>query len=160
MMKILLTIILLTISQLAFSQIKAVVVDKENQKKLEYVNIWVEDKNIGTSSDNNGVFELPGVNIFLKDTKIAVQTDFDGKFSITIPSNKLNEENYLVFSFIGFETQEYRFYKKNRYINIKMVEDNVLLGEVVVVRRANIFNKIGHFFSKLFSKKENHMNCQ
>ncbi len=51
----------MTISQLAFSQIKAVVVDKENQKKLEYVNIWVEDKNIGTSSDNNGVFELENV---------------------------------------------------------------------------------------------------
>ena len=105
--------------------------------------------------------ELPGANIFLKDTKIAVQTNFDGKFSITIPTNKLKEENYLVFSFIGFETQEYRFYQKNRYINIKMVEDTTtLMGEVVIVRRANIFNKIGHFFGKLFSKKENHINCQ
>ena len=141
---------------------------KENKTEQTEIDKW---KSIFPKKESDSItiegtvlapdgLELPGVNIFFKDTKIAVQTDFDGKFSITIPSNKLNEKNYLVFSFIGFETQEYQFYKKNRYINIKMVEDNIVLGEVVVIRRANIFNKIGHFFGKLFSKKENHINCQ
>lgn len=123
---------------------------KSIDPKKESDSITIE----GIVLDPDGL-ELPGVNIFVKDKKILAQTDFDGKFSITIPSNKLKEENYLVFSFIGFETQKYRFYKKNRYINVRMNLDNVIMGEVVLIRRNNIFNKIGYFFGNLFSNKKN-----
>jgi len=128
---------------------------KSIHPKKESDSITIE----GIVLDPDGL-ELPGVNIFVKDTKILAQTDFDGKFSITIPSNKLKEENYLVFSFIGFETQKYRFYKKNRYINVRMNLDNVIMGEVVIIRRNNIFNKIGYFFSNLFSNKKNNTTCE
>jgi hypothetical protein len=104
----------------------------------------------GTVLDPEGL-ELPGVNISIKGTDIQTKTDFDGKYSITIPKEKLKEKNYLVFSFIGFEVQEYRFYEKNRYINIKMEEDTVFIGEVVIIRRNNIFYKVGNFFRNLFS---------
>ena len=128
---------------------------KSIHPKKESDSITIE----GIVLDPEGL-ELPGVNIILKDTKLGVQTDFDGKFSFTIPSNELKEENYLVFSFIGFETQEYRFYRKNKNININMVEDNTFMGEVIIVQRANIFYKIGNFFGSLFSKKENNKSCQ
>ena len=56
------------------AQTKGVVVD-ESGKPIPYVNIWVENENIGTTSEENG------------------------EFSITVAENKT-----LVFSAIGFET--------------------------------------------------------
>lgn len=65
---------LLFISLSFFAQTKGIVVD-ESGKPIPYVNIWVEDENIGTTSEENG------------------------EFSITIAENK-----FLIFSAIGFET--------------------------------------------------------
>ncbi|MCC5918620.1 MAG: carboxypeptidase-like regulatory domain-containing protein [Cryomorphaceae bacterium] len=45
-------------SHIAFSQIKSRVVDSETKKGIPYVNIWVENQNIGTTSDKNGDFVL------------------------------------------------------------------------------------------------------
>lgn len=39
------------------AQTKGVVVD-ENNKPIPYVNIWVENENIGTTSDENGAFKI------------------------------------------------------------------------------------------------------
>ena len=52
-----LLMVLLLISQFTFSQIKGVVVD-ENDKPIPYVNIWVENENIGTTSQEDGTFVL------------------------------------------------------------------------------------------------------
>ena len=48
-MKKLLAITILLISNLCFSQLKAVIIDNETKEKLPYVNIWVENENIGTT---------------------------------------------------------------------------------------------------------------
>ena len=45
---------------------------------------------------------LPGVNVVVKGTTQGVTTDFDGNYSIEITSS----DAVLVFSFIGFTTQE------------------------------------------------------
>ena len=39
------------------AQVKGVVVD-ENNKPIPYVNIWVENENIGTTSNDNGFFTI------------------------------------------------------------------------------------------------------
>ena len=39
------------------AQVKGVVVD-ENDKPISYVNIWVENENIGTTSEENGTFSI------------------------------------------------------------------------------------------------------
>ena len=44
---------------------------------------------------------IPGVNVVEKGTQNGVVTDFDGKFTITAAP-----ESTLVFSYVGFETQE------------------------------------------------------
>lgn len=49
--------ILLLITTCAFSQTKGIVVDEQN-KPIPYVNIWVENKEKGTTTDENGFFEL------------------------------------------------------------------------------------------------------
>lgn len=57
-MKKLLAITFLIISNLCFSQLKSVIINSETKEKIPYVNIWVENENIGTTSNEKGEFEL------------------------------------------------------------------------------------------------------
>lgn len=57
-MKRLLAIIFLITSNLTFSQTKGVIYNNETKEKVPYVNIWVENENIGTTSNENGEFTL------------------------------------------------------------------------------------------------------
>lgn len=50
--------VLLLISQFTFSQIKGVVKDSLTGNPIPFVNIWVENENIGASSEENGTFEI------------------------------------------------------------------------------------------------------
>ena len=53
-----------------------------------------------TSSEDG--MPLPGVSIVLKGTSQGVSSDFDGNYSINVP----NGNGTLVYSYLGFETQE------------------------------------------------------
>jgi hypothetical protein len=48
---------LLFVSSCMYSQIKGIVLDESN-KPIPYVNIWVENENIGTTSEENGSFSI------------------------------------------------------------------------------------------------------
>ena len=61
---------------------------------------------------------LPGVNIILKGTETGTVTDMDGNFELALPS----EEGVLVFSFVGFLSEEIDIAGKS-VIDISMVED-------------------------------------
>src|SRR6187399_921362 len=74
-------------------------------------------------TDNLGV---PGVNIVKKGTTSGTTTDSEGKFAISA-----GENDVLVFSFIGSETQEITVGTKTT-IGVTMVADATQLGEVVV----------------------------
>ena len=50
--------IFLIVSQFAFSQIRGVVNDSISGEPIPYVNIWVENETIGTTSEANGSFFL------------------------------------------------------------------------------------------------------
>ncbi len=76
----------------------------------------------GVVSDALG--PLLGVNIIIKGTTKGVTTDFDGKYTIDA-----NMGDTLVFSYIGFDTQEVVVGAST--INVTLVEGNVL-EEVVV----------------------------
>ncbi len=70
---------------------------------------------------------LPGATVMVPETTIGAVTDMNGNYSITLPNNA----GYLSFSFIGFKTQTLPI--TSSVINVKMVEDDVALQEVVVV---------------------------
>jgi len=57
-MKKLLPLIILLISNLGFCQLKSVIIDSETKEKVPYVNIWVENENIGTTSNEIGEFSI------------------------------------------------------------------------------------------------------
>ncbi len=81
---------------------------------------------LGTVTDTSGA-TLPGVTITLKGTASGTQTDFDGYYTINA-----NQGNILIFSYLGFETQEVKIAKKST-INISLQEDTSSLDEIVIV---------------------------
>ncbi len=81
----------------------------------------------GTVTDEIGN-PMPGVNIQVARTTIGVISGANGKYSINIP-----EENVvLVFSFIGYETQEISTGGKNT-INVSLVPSVSALDEIIVI---------------------------
>ncbi|SHJ56968.1 TonB-dependent receptor [Pseudozobellia thermophila] len=70
---------------------------------------------------------LPGANILEKGTTNGTQTDFDGNFSITV-----GEDAILVFSYIGFSTQEVPVDGQTN-LTVTMSENAASLEEVVLV---------------------------
>ena len=72
-------------------------------------------------------YPLPGATVMVPETTIGAVTDMNGNYSITLPNNA----GYLSFSFVGFKTQTLPI--TSSVINVKMVEDDVALQEVVVV---------------------------
>lgn len=69
---------------------------------------------------------LPGVSILVKGTNQGTSTDADGGYTLNAAPNST-----LIFSFIGFKTQEEAVGNRN-VINIVLEEDAAQLGEVVV----------------------------
>ncbi len=80
----------------------------------------------GTVYDESGL-PLPGTTIQIKGSSVGVPTDFDGNYSI-----QANQGEILVFSFIGYISQEVTVGSANTY-NVTLKEDTTALDEVVVV---------------------------
>lgn len=75
-------------------------------------------------------FEMPGVNITVKGQTVGTMTGADGTFMLSDLSGGSN--TVLVFSFIGYKTQEVKV-GNQKFMNIIMTEDAEQLEEVVVV---------------------------
>ena len=80
----------------------------------------------GTITDELGE-PIPGVNILEKNTSKGTFSDFDGKFTISV-----SEKATLVFSYLGFKTQEVNVNGRSQ-ITVKMESDDTQLDEIVVI---------------------------
>ena len=69
---------------------------------------------------------LIGVNVLEKGTTNGTVTDIDGKYTVNVPKGKT-----LVFSFIGFVTQEIKV--NSNVVNVTLKDDTETLDEVVVI---------------------------
>lgn len=76
-MKRIIFLFIVLLSQKAFGQTTSVVKDRASNKPVPYVNIWIEDENIGTTSNENGIFTL----------------------------HTSGKEKIVVFSAVGYETE-------------------------------------------------------
>ncbi len=70
---------------------------------------------------------IPGANIIVKGTTTGTISDIDGNYSITV-----NNDATLVFSFLGYETQEVRVAGQS-VIDVSLVFSSKQLTEVVIV---------------------------
>lgn len=79
-----------------------------------------------TASDDNA--GLPGVSIKVKGTGVGVISDLNGNYRIVVPQNN----STLIFSFIGFVTQEVQIDSRT-VVNIVLQSRENKLDEVLVV---------------------------
>lgn len=82
---------------------------------------------VGKVNDENGE-PLPGVSILIKGTQQGTTTDGEGRFQIEVS----NENAVLVFSFVGYVSQEVVVGSRSS-LEITMQSDQKLLDELVVV---------------------------
>ncbi|UMB61828.1 SusC/RagA family TonB-linked outer membrane protein [Lutibacter sp. A80] len=82
----------------------------------------------GNVTEAKGNSPLPGVGIIIKGTVKGAATDFDGNYTL----ENVKSGDVLVFSYIGFNTQEITV-GNNTTINVAMVENSQTLDEVVVI---------------------------
>lgn len=69
---------------------------------------------------------IPGVSVLDRTNQTGTATNMDGEYSISVNNNTV-----LVFSFIGFTTQEFTVGNRSQ-LNVSLAEDASELGEVVV----------------------------
>ncbi|WP_179337114.1 SusC/RagA family TonB-linked outer membrane protein [Winogradskyella ludwigii] len=81
----------------------------------------------GSVTDKANAMPLPGVNVIIKGTSRGTSTDFDGKYSI-----ELSEGEVLMFSYVGYTTQEIKFTGQST-IDVAIEEDAAQLDEVVLI---------------------------
>jgi hypothetical protein len=72
---------------------------------------------------------LPGVSVVVKGTSSGALTDRDGNYSLSVPDSKAN----LVFSHIGYSTEELAINAADKKADVVLNEDNQKLSEVVVI---------------------------
>ena len=89
---------------------------------VENVDVTVS----GTVRDENGE-PIPGVTVSVQGTGIGTATDVEGRYSLSVP-----EGSTLIFSFIGFESQNIAVGERS-VIDVVLSEDMASLDEVVVV---------------------------
>lgn len=80
----------------------------------------------GAIADSTG-YPLSGVNIIIKGTATGTQSDIDGNYTINVEQNRT-----LIFSYIGFKTQEINTADLTGTLNITLIEDAAKLDEVLV----------------------------
>ncbi len=91
---------------------------------------------------------VPGVSVVLKGTNLGAITDLDGYYTINSPENS----GTLIFSFIGFKTQEVAF-SNNTLVDVVLELSENSLNEVVVVgygtaKKGNIANAVSSISSE------------
>lgn len=82
----------------------------------------------GTVTDGESEVALPGVNVTVKGTTTGTSTNASGEYSLTVPS----EQDTLVFSFVGFVTQEVPVDGRST-VDVSLMPDVQQLEDVVVV---------------------------
>ncbi|MFA5326522.1 MAG: TonB-dependent receptor [Prolixibacteraceae bacterium] len=87
-----------------------------------------QGKVTGKVTDASTGESLPGVNVVVKGTSIGLISDSDGTFTIDVPSSN----SVLIFSFIGYKTQEVGISNKNQ-IDVHLEKENIQLNEVVAI---------------------------
>lgn len=83
-----------------------------------------------------GGVPIPGVNVVVKGTANGTSSDFDGLYTIS----GVNQGDILIFSYIGFQTQEIA-YTGQATIDVALAADAEALDQVVVLAYGQVQNK-------------------
>lgn len=116
-----------TAANLKFKQVDNSIYVGERSGKKEIIQIEMVDVTVtGKVIDERGE-PIPGVTVLVRGTTTGIATDLDGSYTLTVP-----EGSTLVFSFIGFVSQEISVGNRST-IDVTLMEDETSMDEVVVV---------------------------
>ncbi len=96
------------------------------REKEELNNDPYQETVEGRVTDNTDGQPIPGATVVLQGTTTGTTTDADGYYSISVPAT-----GTLVFSFVGFESQEIPIESRNT-INVQLISSVVALDEAIV----------------------------
>jgi iron complex outermembrane receptor protein len=89
--------------------------------------VFAQDIDVkGTVLDADDGMTIPGVTVLEKGTTNGTVTDLDGKYKLTVPQTAT-----LVFSYVGYETQEFPAISGEINVNLKI--SSQMLEEVLVI---------------------------
>ena len=103
-----------------------VILGANNRITIKEKNKLQQKQVTGKVTDDSGQ-PIAGVTIFIKGTTRGTSTDFEGSYTITVP----NSENVLVFTYLGFATQEITVGNQT-IINVTLQEEVSQLDAVTV----------------------------
>ncbi len=102
-----------------------------SQLQTKEVTLLTADRTLnGRVTDGATGNGLPGVSVVVKGTSRGTTTDSDGNYRLTTPDQ--TQALTLVFSFIGYATQEVVVGNRSS-VNVTLTSDDKTLNEVVVV---------------------------
>ncbi|WP_338875641.1 TonB-dependent receptor [Spirosoma sp. SC4-14] len=104
-----------------------------NQLQAKTINLVAADQTIsGQVIDAATNSPLPGVSVVVKGTSRGTTTDGEGNYKVSVPDQNAGPTLTLVFSFIGYTTQEIVVGNRSS-INVSLSNDDKTLNEIVVV---------------------------
>ncbi len=108
------------------SKTREIVLQKRNDEK-NFTPVEVQQEISGTVTDSETGETLPGVNVFVENTNIGTTTDENGEYALSVP----DEENVLVYSYVGYERLEVAINGRSE-INVELSLEVQAFEEVVV----------------------------
>ncbi|SMP25085.1 TonB-linked outer membrane protein, SusC/RagA family [Algoriphagus winogradskyi] len=107
----------------------------------------------GTIISSDDGLALPGVSILIKGTTTGTTSDVDGKYSLSVP----DEKSVLVFSFIGYNSQE-EVVGSRSIVDVELGVNITELESVVVVgygtqKRADVTGAIAGVDSEIITER-------
>ncbi len=114
----------------------------------------IAQKQVSGRVTDGGGDPLPGVTVTVKGTATSTSTDSDGIFQITTPDRAV-----LVFSFVGFATQEIAVGNQTN-ITVRMAESDAAMDTLVVIgygtaRKKDYTGSVTAVSSKVISTQAN-----
>ena len=118
---------------------------------LLFLSFYANSQIKGTVTDEKGN-PLPLINVFEENTYNGTTTNEQGKYQLHLKSTGNNK---IVFQYLGFKTQKIAVptEKLGAPLDVKMIEENYTLNEVVINTKDNPANAI--IKKAIANKKEN-----
>ena len=121
------------------SSVEKDLLDEEVPAALEGQKYHVPELTVGGTVTDHQSQPLPGVNVVEKGTTNGTSTDASGRFSLNVQ----DEKSVLVFSFIGFVTQEIQVGNQTEFSvtlnsDVRALEEVVVTGYGGVQRKADV----------------------
>jgi hypothetical protein len=124
------------------SQLSSAIIEQTETSFITVSGIVLEK----LTADAKTSTPLPGAVIEHKKSKTSVTTNFNGTFTIKIPVQDYSKSKLLLVHYIGMESKEIEVIKTTNNLKIEMIPTEMMMGEVVIVRKRNIFDRIRSIF--------------